>query len=95
MILSLTKPTSATKPTIRRIPTAHFSAVATQSPPETASTAATWTTLPGGVVEGGEIVILAIKPSMWRWLIDSAPWIVTALVAIYLTERGSATRNAI
>lgn len=39
-----------------------------------------WTHLPGGVVDGGEIVLLAIKPSMWRPLFDSLPWLVTTAV---------------
>jgi len=44
--------------------------------------------LPGGVLDGREIVVLAIRPSMWRPMIDSAPWLVTccllAAVLIWL-----------
>ena len=39
---------------------------------------ADWSTLPGGVVDGGEIIILAIKPSTWRPVFDSAAWLVTS-----------------
>ena len=53
------------------------SAVATPEAPSRATDASTnWAALPGGVIDGGEIVILAIKPSMWRPLFDSAPWLV-------------------
>lgn len=45
-----------------------------------------WATLPGGVIAGGEIIIFAIKPSMWRPVFDSAPWLVTGfLLAVLLT----------
>ncbi len=57
-------------------PSVSFSAAATEAPPRTADVRTAWTTLPGGVVDGGEIVILAIKPSMWRLLFDCAPWLV-------------------
>jgi len=42
--------------------------------------AAAWMQLPGGVVNDSEIVILAIKPSMLRPLIDTFPWIVVTTV---------------
>ena len=52
--------------------------------------AARWTTLPGGVVDGGEIVVLAIKPSMWRPVFDSAHWLVIcSLLAATLTSLGT------
>lgn len=45
-----------------------------------------WSTLPGGVIAGGEIIIFAIKPSMWRPVFDSASWLVTGfLLAAVLT----------
>ena len=55
--------------------------------PTRAEAAAAWVALPGGVVDGGEIVILAIKPSMWRPLFDSLPWLVGAcfLAAVVLS----------
>ncbi len=54
-----------------------LAATASEAPPRAAKVAAALTALPGGVIEGGEIVLLAIKPSMWRPLFDSAPWVVT------------------
>ena len=84
MMLSLTRHAPVSERSKRRVPTTRFSAVATQSRPEAVPVRANWTTLPGGVVEGGEIVVLAIKPSMWLWLFDSVPWLVmcTALGVI-------------
>lgn len=35
------------------------------------------TSLPQGLVDGGEIIILAVKPSMWRPVFDSVPWVMT------------------
>jgi|CXWL01.1.fsa_nt_gi hypothetical protein len=50
---------------------------------------APWTAIPGGVIDGGEIVILAIKPSMWRPLFDSAAWMVGSwIIAALLTFLG-------
>lgn len=44
---------------------------------------------PGTVIDGGEIVILAVKPSLWRPVFASAPWLVTALfLAAVLTGTG-------
>ena len=54
-----------------------WSAAATQAPSRATRAAARWTALPGEVIDGGEIVVLAIKPSMWRPVFDSIPWIVT------------------
>ena len=49
-----------------------------------------WGTLPGGVIDGGEIIIFAIKPSMWRPVLDSVPWLVmTVLLALALTVLGT------
>ncbi len=50
-----------------------------EAPSRVSEVASRWTAVPGGVVDGGEIVILAIKPSLWRPVVDSAAWIVTAL----------------
>ena len=67
-----------------------FSAGASEAPPRVADHVLPWATLPGGVVDGGEIVLLAIKPSLWRPVFDSAPWLVTsALLAIALTWLGT------
>ncbi len=65
-----------------------FSAAAvSDSPARTGEMAAPWAAIPGGVIDGGELVLLAIKPSMWRPLFDSAAWvvgswIVAAVVAV-------------
>jgi len=53
-------------------------AAASESPPRAQELPAEWSELPGGVIDGGEIVLMAIKPSMWRPLFDSAPWLITA-----------------
>lgn len=59
-------------------PSAVYSAAAaSESPPRTQELPAQWSELPGGVIDGGEIVLMAVKPSMWRPLFDSMPWIVT------------------
>ena len=50
-----------------------------EASPATANAAATIAALPGGVIDGGEIVLLVSKPSMWRPVFDSAPWLFTAL----------------
>ena len=66
-----------------------FSAAASEAPPQVADVPATLTALPGGVLDGGELILLAIKPSMWRPLFDSAPWLVVCgAVAIILTSMG-------
>ncbi len=59
-----------------RLPTA-----ATEAPRAAVHSAAE-TALPLGVLDGGEIVLLAIKPSVWRTLFDAGPWLlVTCLLA--------------
>lgn len=89
MILSLTRHAPRRRPFERPLPTTHFSAVATDTSPNAVAVPANWTTLPGGVVDGGEIVIFAIKPSMWRWLFDSAPWLVAcSVLAVIVTVLG-------
>lgn len=65
---------------------ARFAAATSEAPPQARELRPGWAALPGGVVDGGEIIVLAIKPSMWRPLFDSAPWMVTCcLLAIILT----------
>ena len=64
-------------------------AAASDAPPSVAERALPWAAFPGGVVDGGEIVILAIKPSMWRPVLESAAWLVTSwLLAAVLTWFG-------
>lgn len=48
-----------------------------EAPPRAAKMTAALTGVPGGVIDSGEIVLLAIKPSMWRPFFDSASWVVT------------------
>lgn len=53
-----------------------LTATASEAPPR----AAVASPIPAAlrdVFDGGEIVILAVKPSMWRPLFDSVPWVVT------------------
>ena len=89
MILSPPRRISRSAGSGRPYPTVIFSATATEAPPSRAEVKTSWTTLPGGVLDGGEIVILAIKPSMWRVLFDSAPWLLMcALLAGVLTGLG-------
>ena len=63
-----------------------FATAGSESTSSVAEVASRWASLPTGLVDGGEIIILAIKPSMWRPVFDSAPWLVTAsLLATALT----------
>lgn len=51
--------------------------------------AAAWT-IPGGLVDTNEIIILAIKPSMWRPAFESAAWLITSAgFAITMTILGT------
>ncbi len=52
-----------------------------------AKTATDWSHLPGGVVDGGELILLAVKPSLWRPLFDSAIWIATCAVLAFAVSR--------
>lgn len=55
-------------------------------PSHASDVAARWSTLPGGVIDGGEIVLLAVKPSLWRPVFDSAAGLVISiLLAVVLT----------
>ena len=58
-----------------------FATSTIDAPSRAEEVATAWTSLPGGVVDGGEIVILAIKPSMWKPAIDSVPWLIAAGIA--------------
>ncbi len=59
-------------------------AAAAESPPRGAEAPVSWAALPGGVIDGGEIVILAIKPSMWRPAIEAAPWLAVVTIGALL-----------
>lgn len=69
-----------------RVPLA---AAASEAPPVASKVTAALTAVPGGVIDGGEIVLLAVKPSMWRPIFDSTPWLVTCVfLAVALTWLG-------
>jgi membrane protein YdbS with pleckstrin-like domain len=68
-----------------------LAATITDAPPRVGKAAAAWHALPQELIDGGEIVILAIKPSMWRPLLDSWPWILTACVFALITTTWPAT----
>ena len=68
------------------VPTSFASTtVMSEAPSRASKVAADWSALPGGVVDGNEIVVLAVKPSLWRSVFDSAGWLVAcALLAVAL-----------
>ncbi|MHC5108549.1 MAG: PH domain-containing protein [Planctomycetota bacterium] len=76
MVLAPKKPISSNK----------LAAAATDSS-GTPEALADWSALPGGVVDGGELVILAIKPSMWRPFIESSGWILACSLLAILIAR--------
>lgn len=67
-------------------PDVSLAAAATESPTHADKRANEWAAVPGGVIHGGEIVLLAIKPSMWRPLFESGAWFAysAAFVAFLL-----------
>lgn len=66
-----------------------FSAVMSEAPARATEVASRWTAVPRGVVDGGELVLLAVKPSLWRPVLDSSAWIVTcSLLATTLLVLG-------
>jgi len=72
-------------PTMPAFIVSHSVAMA-EAPSPAAQVAKKWSAIPGGIVDGGEIVLLAIKPSLWRTVIDSLPWLITTVaVAVILT----------
>ena len=52
-----------------------FSPCATSAPAVAPEATSTWFALPPEVVGGGEIVLLAIRPSLWRPFFAAAPWL--------------------
>ncbi len=74
---------------VRRVSPTAFAATMSDAPSHASDVAARWTTLPGGLIDGGEIVVLAIKPSLWRPVFDSAAWLAaSAVLAVVLTTLG-------
>ncbi len=57
-----------------------FATAMSEAPSQASGVAARWATLPGGLIDGGEIVVFAIKPSLWRPVFDSAGWLATCAV---------------
>lgn len=68
------------RPDKNHVTRTEFSATATD-PSGTTEQLAEWPTLPGGVVDGGEIVLLATKPSLFRPFAESAGWIGLSVIA--------------
>jgi len=62
-------------------PSTTCSAVTPEAGTAAPEVAQAWSRLPGGVVEGGEMVLLAIKPSLWRPLFESGWWLAFSAVA--------------
>ena len=60
--------------------TAVFTVVLTEAPADGSRLETSWAFLPDEIVDGGEMIVLAIKPSMWRPLLDSIPWLIMAAV---------------
>ncbi len=80
-VMNMAPLTCATSPVL--------AAATSEAPPHASEAATHWSAIPGGVVNGGEIVLLAIKPSMWRPLFDSALWLVACCaLAIVFTSLG-------
>lgn len=70
-------------------PDALFAAAMSEAPAGVSAVTSRWTSVPGGVVDGGEIVLLATKPSPWHPVLESSAWLVTcALLATSLLMLG-------
>jgi len=61
-------------------PSAVFAVAMSEAPAGVSAVTSRWTSVPGGVVDGGEIVLLATKPSLWRPVLDSSAWLVTCVL---------------
>lgn len=69
--------------------TAELTATMSDAPSHAQEGAGEWVRVPGGVIDGGEIVILAVKPSLWRPFLDSAPWLLAAALFAAMIIAGS------
>ena len=56
-----------------------LAAVMSDAPSDSGAAARAWTALPSELIDGSEIIMLAVKPSMWRPLFDSAAWLVVTV----------------
>jgi hypothetical protein len=64
-----------------RLPsTVRSAAAATEAPPGSAEVAPRALELPSELIDGNEIIILAIKPSMWQPVFDSGAWLIASCV---------------
>ncbi len=78
----------------RRSTLVSCAAATSKAPARASKLPSALTAVPRDFIDGGEIIILAIKPSMWRPLFDSAAWVVTAfLLAGALTWMGTPLRG--
>ena len=57
-------------------------ATATAPPPRAVKLQAPTVTLPADLLDGGEVVILAIKPSLWFMVFEPAKWIAAAALLL-------------
>ena len=57
---------------------------AAEAPPRAGEKEAVWAALPGGLTDGGELILLAIKPSLWRPAFEAAPWLLGAAVGAFV-----------
>lgn len=58
---------------------AELTATMSDAPSRAEEVTSPWVQVPGGLIQGGEIVLLWVKPSIWRALLDSFPWLVAAV----------------
>ena len=65
-------------------------AAAAETSTEAAGRAASDTvTIPAELLDGGEVVLLAIKPSLWFIIFDSARWLVLGAALLIVAATGS------
>ena len=78
-----------TKTLSKRQPALTFSTATACRPSATTTSATFLQDIPGFGVDGGEIVVLAIKPSMWKPLLESKIWLLACLaLAVVLSWLG-------
>ncbi len=64
-------------------------AASNESPAQVVDADSAVMALPAGLIDGGEVVIFAIKPSLWRPVFDAAPWLVAVgLLALAVSTLG-------
>lgn len=74
-----------------RVPsqTSELTATMSDTPSRAQEVNAPWAQVPGGLIHGGEIVLLWVKPSIWRPLLDSGPWLLAAAFFAALLTLGN------